>query len=548
MRLVFPAAFLLFSCSPGDPEIIAEKSLTAAQKDSLVAQQIKTLLGDAGQVTIDSYPLQSAPLLQSWYQSRNYRPFWISDGDTLPRASLLYAALDQSWTYGFDPGWYSFSGIKSRLDSAHLSENFVVKSHILATVDVLLSNAYFLHHTHLAKGWIDTGKMETVFRPDSLYDLGRYLEASSDSDFLERLYAFQPSEPEYCSLQEALSVFVRTQSLWDEPLQFPDVKKDSAAYWEKTAAVLLRLHLLDSTTVTNDSLLRVALLTFQRWHGLDEDGKPGLQTTASLIKTNYERFLQAALALEKWRWKNSDTTFRFRVNIPSYELQIRHHDSILQRFKVVVGAPLTQTPEFSAKLKWMTLYPYWHLPHSISSTEFLAAMQRNPEYALKNNYRVFGRDKTELDPTSINWNKHSKQNFPYRIRQDGGKTNSLGLIVFYFPNTYDVYMHDTPAKHLFSRTMRAFSHGCIRVEHPFQLAEILYRRQWPDQADTVNADTLYNRASLAVEEERMNFPKSVPIEMDYITVTTDSLGSIRFHLDVYNRDRKYLDLLRNPFR
>jgi len=538
------ALFFLLSCS-SDPTHIAEEDLDNGEKQKMVSDDISKLLDEGLQediLKIDSLVLFSGKELITLYGKNEFQPLWSKDGELNKQSALMLSALDSAWYYGFDPGWYFNDYITSTLESAEKDENFVTKSKSLATADILLTNSYMLHSVHLAKGFIDTsGMMRKAWKIDSV-KIDFYPEITTDeNEFLKTLYSHQPSNIEYRQLQSALSKFVRNNELWKDKFEIPESKKDSAGYWSAAKEILIKMNYLDTGTVKVDSLVTKAYIRFQELHAIDPDAKAGKHSRAGLAKSNYERFLQAALALEKWRWKKIPAELLFRVNIPSYELVITRNDSILRKHRIITGAPDTKTPEFTAKIKWITLHPYWHLPHSISSTEFLWSAQKDTTYAKRNGYQVFDRSNNPVKTSDVDWKKHSKNNFPYKVRQNGGYGNSLGLIVFHFPNKYDVYMHDTPGKYLFKRSVRAFSHGCMRLENPFSLGEFVMKTDRPN--DTITADTLKNWA-LRGYEQRLNLKKQIPINVDYITTTADSAGNIFFHLDIYGRDEKYMEFLR----
>lgn len=538
-------AFLLLYACGGEPEFVSEKSLTEAEKSAMVQKEIEAQFpgGAKEPVIIDSLFLLSSDAVYQFYNERNYAPFWVNHTDTNRLGSLMMGVLDSAWSYGFDPSWFYLPFVRRQLDSCRSQENYAVKSILLAKADVLLTNAFFLQTTFLAEGFIDTANMSLAWKIDSLeINPVQYLSESTAENLVERVYAFQPDFIEYRQMQKALSGYVRSTELWTANVVVPDPKKDSLGFWTAARISLKRFGVLDTLTEKSDSLTVEALKVFQAFHKLDADGKPGKQSVWALQLSNYDRFLRAALAMEKWRWKVRDQHFQFRINIPSYELHVLRNDSIVYRARVVVGTPDHQTPELRASVRYFTLFPYWNVPHSIATEEILPFVKRDTNYLHKHHYRIFDLKKNPVSIADVNWKRLSKDYFPYRIRQEGGTHNSLGLIVYYFPNKYDVYLHDTPAKNLFKREVRNFSHGCMRLQDPFRLGELIWEQYWPK--DTVTADTLRNWAIEKAEETRYNIRKPIPIEIDYISVTADSVGSVFFHYDVYNRDEKYLDIIR----
>ncbi|HRE75665.1 MAG TPA: L,D-transpeptidase family protein [Flavobacteriales bacterium] len=509
----------------------------------MLSEELKTIVSNEPLV-IDSLFLLSGSEISRFYAAREHAPFWINETDTLRVGSMMMGVLDSAWCYGIDPDWLFYSRIRSLFDSCRLEDNYVIKAKHLARADVLLTNAFFLQTTFLAEGFIDTASMGIAWKKDSLtIDFSDYLGSVNDTNLFRKLFAFQPDFIEYRQLQSALSQWAGSREMWDDKFEVPDPKKDSLGFWDMARRSLRRNGFLDSSSLVVDTLVVKALKDLQMQHRMDVDGKPGRQSTWALGLSNYDRFLRAALAMEKWRWKyRSDPQMQFRINIPSYELNVIRNDSIIYRARVVTGATDHQTPELHATVRYFTLFPYWNVPHSISTEEILPFVKRDTNYLHKHNYRVFDLKRNPVAIADVDWKRLSKDRFPYFIRQEGGPTNSLGLIVFFFPNKHDVYLHDTPMKPLFNREVRNFSHGCMRLQNPFKLGEIVWKDQWPK--DTVNADTLRNRAIRFGKETRFALKRRIPIEVDYITVTADSIRNIWFHYDVYARDEKYLEIIR----
>lgn len=546
MRDCFIITLALFyhSCSQ-KPEFIEEKKLTEIEKKEYLTTQITTLINSNDIIQIDSFTLFSSTQIIDAYQKNKYEPFWVNTTDTTPEARYLIHALDSSVYYGLPADLFYTHKIHSNIQLLKKENNYVNKSKLLAETDLLLSNAYFTYTVYLSKGFIDTSgnNIKYAYKYDSLkIDLTEKFMRLNGKERIIELYKYQPRYGEYYMIINALGGWLNNNTLWHDEFNFPEFKTDSVNYKKELIRALMVNGLLDTNHWEYDSMVINALKKFQQLYALDIDGKPGKHSTACLKKSNYERYLQAMLALEKWRWKNRSTDFQWRINLPSYELYILRNDSIIHKTRIICGTPENPTPELKAKIKWITLHPFWNVPHSIATKEFLPAVQRDTSYIRKNKYKVYKLDKTPANISEIPWKKLNQDRFPYRVIQDGGVENSLGLIVFFFPNPHDVYCHDTPAKYLFARKVRAFSHGCMRVYKPFDVGELVMKNDKPK--DTITADTLKNWALKGVEQ-KINLKKYIPIEVDYISVTADSAGQIFFHHDIYNRDEKYIRFLKN---
>ncbi len=534
----FGLLVLLSAC--GSPEIIDEESLSEEEKTEMVSSEIKAILiGKSGSFELEGETIITTDFLNKLYASG--QPEWYDGKEDSNNGKLFLDLLSKAHYYGLDTAFYHTQLIRNTLKKSNSEEDFSLKSKQLAIVDILISDGIFLFATHVSKGFLNPEKAEVVWKKDSLItDLVKLVIDNKGEKLKKEILNLQPRYFEYKDLMIGLKNYLDSnKTLSEEKVEFASIKKDSATCGKQVRARLIHLKYLSEKDKDMDSMAVKALTKYQEDHALDNDGKIGSNTLQSLSESEMDKFRRACLALEKWRWKNRDKEFQFRLNIPEYELTIIRNDSIIHRERAVTGTVVTQTPELKAKIKWITLHPYWHLPYSISSTEFLYSAQRDTAYIKKAGYQVFKG--TELVNTKdVNWKNLSKNNFPYRIRQNGGYGNSLGLIVFHFPNKYDVYMHDTPSKYFFKKSTRAFSHGCMRLNEPFKIAEIVMKNEKPK--DTITADTL-KKWALRGYEQRINLKIQVPVEVDYISVSGNSIGKIIFHLDIYKRDEKFLPFI-----
>ena len=187
----------------------------------------------------------------------------------------------------------------------------------------------------------------------------------------------------------------------------------------------------------------------------------------------------------------------------------------------MVGKPDKNTPEINDEMEYMIIYPFWNLPYSISSKELLPKIQKDSTYLERNGYQVFTNKHKAIDNNTINWNTVTEENFNYKIRQNGGRTNSLGLVKFIFPNKNSVYFHDTPSKRYFKNDIRAYSHGCVRVQHPLELAEIILK----EDKNEYNIDSV-NTFIANKNHRRITLNKKIPVHILYFTCGTDTSNKI----------------------
>jgi L,D-transpeptidase YcbB len=289
-----------------------------------------------------------------------------------------------------------------------------------------------------------------------------------------------------------------------------------------------------------------ALKLFQIHNALTPDGKVGKHTATALNESTYEKLLRAAFVMDKMR-RSAKRPKKFAyINIPEYLLRFYANDSLKSVHNIIVGTPENRTPTLVSKIHSIIVYPYWNVPHSIASKEILPAAQRNVGYFKKNHYRVYRGD-VEINPYKVNWKKVKKESFPYRIVQDPGPENSLGVLKFEFHNRYSVYVHDTPSKNLFKTNIRSYSHGCMRCERPTDLAKLILTydsiRKKPNAITPDSLDSL-----MGLEQNyAIKLKNWIPVYVEYNTVSADAKG-LYFHLDIYRKDEEYLNVMQSKDR
>lgn len=542
---------LAFITGCGSSEKFADrKDLTGEEKKEIELKELASVLDfEPGKdsVKVDVYWLTTAPELTQFYNTTGKELFWFTNGQLKPHTRSFLQFLSASKYYGLDSNLYYYNEIKKGIDTLAKTTNFYAQAQCEALNDVLLTNAWLLAAVHLNKGFLHPEELKIVWKKDSLEtnNLVKTLRESADTFLLTKLKAYEPQNIEYRYLKAGLKNFLDHHTLDTVAFKVPDPKKDSAACWAEISKALLHWKYIDSLNVSYDTLVD-RVKKFQADNGLDADAIIGAWSRKGFATSNAKRFYYAALSLEKWRWKPvRDGKLQIRVNIPSYELNAIRNDSIIRRHRVVTGAPDTRSPQLQAKIRYITIFPYWHVPHSIASKEIAVFARRDSSYLRKHGYTLYNLDRTEADLSTVKWKSLSENYFPYRVRQNGGYGNSLGIISFHFPNKYDVYLHDTPSKRFFNKTVRAFSHGCIRLQNPVAFAQFLLEQEMTrKEKKDFNRDTLQSWIDRHYEQ-RVPLKKSVPIELDYITVTADSLGNILFHPDVYEKETEMVEIM-NP--
>ena len=280
-----------------------------------------------------------------------------------------------------------------------------------------------------------------------------------------------------------------------------------------------------------DPALALAVEQYQRRHGLNDEGIIGKLTLTQMNIPAEERVRQIIVNMERWRWMPEDMGNRhMMVNIAAFELQRVNSGSVVQRIPVVVGKPYHQTPVFSDQMEYLEFNPTWTVPYSIATKEMLPKLRNNPN-ALGPNFELLASGQT-INFSSVDFNQYNGSNFPFTIRQRPGEKNALGQVKFMFPNKHAIYLHDTPSRSLFHKDARAFSHGCVRVYKPIELAKKVLA-DVPDWTPKRIQQTL-----ASAKTTRVVLPAKIPVHIVYATAFRGEGGSVEFRPDIYGRDKK----------
>ncbi len=295
----------------------------------------------------------------------------------------------------------------------------------------------------------------------------------------------------------------------------------------------------DGPYLVYDDTLEAAVRRFQVRHGLEADGLVGKKTLRQLNVSVERRIDQVRVNLERQRsWEPPADGDYVLINVPAFTAYVYVRGRPTWSTKVIVGDTEDETPDIQSGLKSIVFNPTWSVPYSIASKELLPKIQRDPDFLKRGNYRVVDRDGRQVDPDSVDWSVVRRNTFPYSLVQQAGPGNELGQVKFLFPNPYSVCMHDTPGKALFDRARRAFSHGCIRIDEPLQLAERLLAREGWTTAD-IDARLRSGRTTTVALENPW------PVLLLYWTVDVGADGTLLFYDDLYGRDTAVLEHVRN---
>jgi murein L,D-transpeptidase YcbB/YkuD len=350
--------------------------------------------------------------------------------------------------------------------------------------------------------------------------------------------------PQHQRLQQAYNFYdeMASDMHWFEfPLDICLRRGDTSDYiWGIKSNLLILGDLPSQAFIASnefDSLMYQALIHFQERHGLLADGVFGQATIAAMNVPVAQRMEQ--LTLNIGRWKTLDTTMSqpyIMVNIPDFTLQVIENNETALQLRVVVGKSSTKTPLLQSTITQVVLNPSWYVPRSIIQNEIVPLQKKNKSYLDMHQMKLYdirSGKRTAIDPDKVDWSTVSAGNFPYYVEQLPGPANALGRIKFLFPNPFDVYLHDTPQKALFQHPVRMYSHGCVRVEKPVELAAYLLGK---DQ--NLDQKKITQLIDAGEKNKFIKLQKPVPVTITYITAWVDDEWRLHFRNDVYKYDRQ----------
>ena len=470
--------------------------------------------------------------LSAYYRQANYQPLWTAKGSKARgRRTALLKAFDQAGLHGLPTNVFNSDAVKALISSARSEAE-------RATLEVELSRLFLQYARSVQTGVLVPSRVDSeIVRKVPYRDPLATLVAFSKSSASGFLKALPPKNGEYARLMKEKLRLERLlgQGGWGETVPAKSLKPGASG----TAVAHLRNRLIRmgflkrTSTTTYDDSITAAVQQFQVAHGLETDGVAGAGTMREINRGVQERLTQIIVAMERERWINRPLGERhIWVNLTDFKAKVVDRGRVTFETRSVIGANDgdRRSPEFSDVMEFMVINPSWYVPRSIATKEYLPMLQRNPN-AVSHLEMRDSRGRT-VSRSNVNFAGFSAKTFPYSFRQPPSRGNALGLVKFMFPNKHNIYLHDTPAKSLFARESRAFSHGCIRLNDPFDFAYHLLAKQTGDPEG-------FFKARLATgTESRVDLKEAVPVHLVYRTAFTSPKGRVQFRRDVYGRDAK----------
>lgn len=480
--------------------------------------------------------------MATFYQRRSYFPAWTGVAGPLGHADRLIEALELASDHGLDPEWYGVSDLARRIGDMRAPGRPFAAADV-AGLDTALTLAFLAYGGDLRRGRVSPADVGEAWPAPARADLAGLLQTALDvGEPGLGLAALAPPQPEYTRVQEAL----RRYRLVDQLGGWPPAPRSRAGRRLSEGAVdslVRRLEksgdMTDGETAgaLTDGAISRGLSRFQRRHGLRRSGRLDAATAAAMAVPARQRANQLAIALERWRWLPHDLGARYvLVRITDFELDLVTDGHPMQTHRVVVGEPFRRTPVFGSRIESLVINPTWYVPERIAREEVLPLLWRDPEAAERLGYRRWSVAAADPD-VSTEWEILESADGPLRVLQLPGPANALGKLKVVFPNSHQVYLHDTPNASVFAARERGLSHGCIRVEGARQVAEWLLNRD--GKRGVADLAAAWEGTSTRVLE----LADPVPIYVLYWTAGVTADGEVHFRQDLYDGDRRLMAAL-----
>jgi murein L,D-transpeptidase YcbB/YkuD len=488
-------------------------------------------------------------LMRDAYADRENAPLWVDAGRPHGDARALVDAVVDAESEGLRVGEYDLAGLQGALDRAYGDAKAKDAAVALAELDLRLTNLFVSYGRDLLAGRLDPARVDRDWyirtRRDAADSAIR--TALRSNDLSASLRDLAPERPDYDALVAELGRLRAVEAAGGWPKVSGPMK--AGASGPEVTALRARLAAsgdLDSSAMSSpgfDASLAEAVGKFRARHGLPAEGGLDAAAVAALNVPASRRIQQLELNLERLRWLPREFGDRYvMVNVPDFQLYAYDAGKQVFDMRVVVGEEYDQeTPVFADTLTYVEFRPYWNVPRSIVVEEIAPKVRERKTFLQANRYEVVpASGKAEpVDPGSVDWDDVESKDFPYRIRQTPGPGNALGLVKFMFPNRFDIYMHDTPATHLFHEHRRAYSHGCIRLEHPDRFAEFVLAGQ--PEGDASRIHELMNDGDM----KQVRVKKPLPVYILYLTAFVRD-GRVQYRDDLYGTDKRALGRIGKP--
>lgn len=480
-----------------------------------------------------------------FYKERNFTLGWFKNHQVVPQAQKMLGIIKRAGEEGLDPKEYQVKDFEKLFaDLKDARKDTAKRSALEKEIDVALSGTYLNWASDYYRGVVPPRENKGIdwdVKRNKIKLHKALLTVLGNRESKYPYAEFQPLHQEYTNLKKGLARYRTIQAKGGWPTIPAGTKLKPGQ--SSDAVPVLRKRLEVNTASGQDSAAKntniydeqlvSAVKAFQGQNGLNPDGNIGPETVRLLNIPIQERISQIIINMERWRWiPKSFEADHIIVNIPEYKLKLFKDSQEVMNMKVIVGKEMNATPIFSDRMEYVVVAPYWNIPPNILRDEIAPKVAADPGYLERNDMEVITEKGTVVSPSSVDWSGAGTDGFGYIVRKRPGPNNDLGNVKFIFPNVDNIYLHDTPRDELFSQAKRGFSHGCVRVEKPLELAEELLK----DVPGGWNRSKIMQQVSTQ-KEKYIPLKAKLPVYLVYFTAWADSNGNVSFREDIYGHDR-----------
>ncbi|MFW6269524.1 MAG: L,D-transpeptidase family protein [Bacillota bacterium] len=501
--------------------------------------------------SINRQKLHSRKYLKDFYRKRNFQPVWITYNSLLPKANKFIKIIKNSSQKGLLPEDYHLSLINKKIEKYKTDKNIET----LVQLELILSDSFLIYISDLDQGRFDYTNMERKwFQTNSSNNYSKILKEITTYNMSDKINEFEPEIFQYIQLKKLLHKYqeIEQNESWpkikiNEKLSKGDKNKNLYQIRKRLKKDPgLEVTLTSEKKDIFDDNLKKAILNFQKNYGLKTTGNID-KATLKKLKIPVEMLISIIkLNLDRLRWSDIDPAAEYiMVNLPEYKLKIIKNEQTILKMKTVIGRSEQQTPVFSEEIYRLIINPVWRIPRSIIINNYLPQIKENKSWINNHYIQIYDRENdkyTKVNPEKINWNQLNQNNFDYHFWQKPGPWNSLGNIIFRNASKNNIYLHDSPSRHLFNKRKRPYSFGCVRVEKALELA--YYILNTSEGWNKSKVDRLVkNRTETAVN---LNHP--IPLHLIYLTTwVAEDDQQLNLRDDIYRRDEKLLKYFNHDF-
>ncbi|MEA3417962.1 MAG: L,D-transpeptidase family protein [Campylobacterota bacterium] len=485
--------------------------------------------------------------LTAMYQLLDFQPIWINEAGYTSNTKELYAQIESDITLDRNGSIYQSYQLLKEIKAPKEKRKIVAQEFKIAKL-------YQDYMSHLLYGNIDWKRFQHDLKHHHKHGVWvvHNILTSPELLLIESIqsqsltHAFEEAKPKFPLYDRLLSGLKKYQGIaqsggWQPLPSFENLKPGMT----DPVIPALRERLAregdyrpcpeNNETKRYDACLLEAVKKFQFRHGLEAEGYIGKMTRKALSESAEEKVSRLKLNLDRIKWiKRGSDRYQIYVNIPAYTMYVFDGQEPIETMRVITGRKGHETPIFYGRVRTIVLNPYWRIPASIIRHETIPKLQKDPHYTNKKNIEIhtgYSEHSPRVNPLDVNWHKYGRKLPPYKFMQSPGEFNALGKIKYLFPNKYAVYMHDTNERNLFSKDVRALSHGCVRLHKPVDLLETF---------STMDPKIDFEKSTVVLEENiktPLRLSNSVPVDIIYLTTWVDRDGTIQFRDDIYGYDK-----------